>query len=36
MNLDRELIIMIKTEEREQDKNIVFKVDINEMTTKLE
>jgi hypothetical protein len=34
INLDEELTIMIKTEEREQDETIVFKVDINDMMTK--
>jgi len=34
INLDEKLIIMIETEEREQDETIVFKVDINDVMMK--
>jgi len=34
INLDEKLIIMIKTEEKKQDENIVFKIDINDVMTK--
>ncbi len=34
INLDEKLTTMIKTEEERQDENIVFKIDINNVTTK--
>jgi len=35
IDLDERLITMIKTEERKQDENIVFKIDINDVIMKL-
>ena len=35
IDLDERLITMIKTEERKQDENIVFKIDINDVMMKL-
>ncbi len=35
IDLDEKLTIMIKTEEREQDETIVFKVNINDVMMKL-
>jgi len=35
INLDEKLITMIKTKEEKQDKNIVFKIDINDVMMKL-
>jgi hypothetical protein len=35
INLDERLTIIIETEKKEQDKTIVFKVDINDMIMKL-
>jgi len=34
INLDEELITMIKTEKEKQDENIVFKININDVTMK--
>ncbi len=34
IDLDENLTTMIKTEEERQDENIVFKIDINDVTTK--
>ncbi len=34
INLDEKLIIMTKTEEREQDESIVFKIDVHEVIMK--
>ncbi len=34
IDLDEDLITMIKTEEERQDENIVFKIDINDVMTK--
>ena len=34
INLDEKLTTIIKTEEEEQDKNIVFKIDINDVMMK--
>jgi len=34
INLDESLTTMIKTEEKRQDKNIVFKIDINDVMMK--
>jgi hypothetical protein len=34
MNFDERLTIMIETEKKEQDKTIMFKVDINDMMMK--
>ncbi len=35
IDLDERLITMIKTEERKQDENIMFKIDINDVMMKL-
>ncbi len=34
MNLDEKLTIIIKTKEEKQDKNIMFKIDINDVMMK--